>query len=58
MDILKRREYYKKWYYSRRIGQNQEINNLPYEEWKDVVFDRFGNIMISLANINYQTMVA
>ena len=42
MDILKRREYYKKWYYSRRIGQNQEINNLPYEEWKDVVFDRFG----------------
>jgi len=36
-----RKEYYRKWYSKRRIGKNQEIENLPYEEWKDVVYDRF-----------------
>ena len=41
MDILERRKYYKEWYKNRRVGKNQEIENLPYEEWKDVVFDRF-----------------
>lgn len=42
MDNLERRKYYKEWYRSRRIGKNQEIEDLPYEEWKDVVYDRFG----------------
>lgn len=36
-----RKEYYRKWYSKRRIGKNQDIEDLPYEEWKDVVYDRF-----------------
>lgn len=42
MDIEERRRKYREWYKTHRKGKNQIIENLPNEEWRDVVYDRLG----------------